>query len=185
MTRRSRKALAAASIIVAVTVGFSGTAHASGESIGGCLEEKFEEFEAEKAELEESGLAEADLATAEKELTEEYEGLYEDCVDAPNQLLPEVNEIIWGGIGFLIVFLFISKFGFPAIKQGMNDRTESIRADLEEAEKAKVDAQAVLADYQAQLAEREVRIGSHHRGGPSTGRRDATRPGNQAPDRVG
>ena len=159
MTRRIQKLLAAASIVVAVTVGLPGTAHAAGESIGGCLEEKFEEFETETVALEESGLPEDELVAAQKELAEEYEGIFEGCVDAPNQLLPETNEIIWGGIGFLIVFLFISKFGFPAIKQGMNDRTERIRADLEEAESAKVDAQAVLADYKAQLADAKSESG--------------------------
>lgn len=82
-----------------------------------------------------------------------------DCRDAPNPLLPETNEIIWGGIGFLIVFFGIAKFGFPAIKQSMNDRTERIRADLEEAEQAKVDAQGVLDDYRAQLSDAKAESG--------------------------
>lgn len=152
MTRRIVKLLAAAGIVVAVTLASTGTAHAVGETIGGCLEEQFEEKKAELAELEES-LSGEELEKATKELKEEYEDRFEDCVEAPNQLLPETNEIIWGGIGFLVVFLFLAKFGFPAIKQSMNDRTERIREDLEEAETAKVEAQRTLNEYKAQLAD--------------------------------
>src|SRR5690606_32297874 len=59
------------------------------------------------------------------ELLEEG-GTIDDCQAAPNQLLPETNEIIWGAFGFLVVFFFVAKFGYPAIKKSMNDRTERI-----------------------------------------------------------
>ena len=45
------------------------------------------------------------------------------------------------------------KFAFPAIKKGMDARTERIRADLDAAETAKAEAEAVLDEYQAQLAD--------------------------------
>ena len=65
----------------------------------------------------------------------------------------------------------------PAIKKGMEARTERIRADLDAAEKAKAEAERVLDEYQAQLAERASRGRPHHRGGPPAGRRAAARPG--------
>ena len=41
----------------------------------------------------------------------------------------------------------------PAIKKGMDARTERIRGDLDEAEQAKAEAEPILAEYQAQLAD--------------------------------
>lgn len=84
---------------------------------------------------------------------EELNTAIENCAKAPNPLLPATNEIIWGGIGFLVVLVFISKFGFPAVKRGMDARTERIRESLEEAERAKAEAQAALESYQRQLGD--------------------------------
>lgn len=76
-----------------------------------------------------------------------------DCQQAPNPILPETNEIIWGAFGFLVVFGFLFWKGYPAIKSTMNDRTEKIRADIEGAETAKAEADKVLAQYHEQLAD--------------------------------
>lgn len=78
-------------------------------------------------------------------------GSVDDCQAAPNQLLPETNEIIWGAVGFLVVLFFVTKMGLPAIKKGMNARTERIRADLEAAENQRTEADTLLAEYRAQL----------------------------------
>ena len=76
-----------------------------------------------------------------------------DCQEAPNQLLPETNEILWGAFGFLVVFFFVAKFGYPAMKKSMDARTERIRSDLEAAENQRTEADTLLADYRAQLAD--------------------------------
>jgi F-type H+-transporting ATPase subunit b len=78
-------------------------------------------------------------------------GTTEDCQDAPNPLLPETNEIIWGIVGFSVVFFFVAKFGLPQIKGAMNDRTEKIRNDIASAESQREEADQVLAEYRAQL----------------------------------
>jgi F-type H+-transporting ATPase subunit b len=80
-------------------------------------------------------------------------GTVEECQEAPNPILPETNEIIWGAFGFLIVFGFLLWKGVPAIKKTMNDRTEKIRGDIEGAEAAKAEADKVLAEYHSQLAD--------------------------------
>lgn len=77
----------------------------------------------------------------------------DDCQAAPSPILPELNEIIWGAVGFFIVFGAIAKFGYPAMKKGMNARTERIQGDLDAAETQRTEAGTVLAEYQAQLAE--------------------------------
>jgi F-type H+-transporting ATPase subunit b len=76
-----------------------------------------------------------------------------DCAKAPNPLLPATNEIVWGSIGFIVVFVFLAKFGFPAVKDGMNARAERIRNSLDEAERTKTEAQTILDEYQRQLAD--------------------------------
>jgi F-type H+-transporting ATPase subunit b len=80
-------------------------------------------------------------------------GSPDDCQEAPSPILPETNEIIWGGLSFLLLLLLMWKFALPAVKKGMNDRTERIRADLDAAETAKSEAVTVLDGYKAQLAD--------------------------------
>ena len=77
----------------------------------------------------------------------------DDCQAAPNPLLPETNEIIWGGLGFLVVFGLLWWKALPSVKAGMNARTERIAGDLEAAETQRTEAEAVLAEYKAQLAD--------------------------------
>jgi F-type H+-transporting ATPase subunit b len=75
------------------------------------------------------------------------------CVEAPNPILPPLDEVIWGAISFALLFFILSKFAFPAVKKSMDQRTERIRSDLDGAESAKAEAQQVLDEYRAQLAD--------------------------------
>ena len=77
----------------------------------------------------------------------------DDCHEAPSPILPAKNEIIWGTISFVVLAAVLMKFALPAIQKGMAARTEHIRSDLSAAEKAKADADTLLADYRAQLAD--------------------------------
>lgn len=98
-------------------------------------------------------------AVSEEELREECIHILEeggdpdDCHEAPSPILPETNELIWGGLSFLIVFGLLAKFGFPAIKKGLADREAKIQADLDEAEAAKAAVTGKAAEYDAKLAE--------------------------------
>jgi F-type H+-transporting ATPase subunit b len=75
----------------------------------------------------------------------------EETVEAPNPILPEANEIIWGALAFLVLFVAFVKFAWPGVKKAMDDRTERIRSSLDEAERTRAEAQSVLEQYQAQL----------------------------------
>jgi F-type H+-transporting ATPase subunit b len=77
----------------------------------------------------------------------------DDCQKAPSPILPATNEIIWGSISFVVLLLLLSKFAWPGLKNGLDARAERIRSDLEAAETAKSEADGVLADYKAQLAD--------------------------------
>ncbi|MDZ7675025.1 MAG: F0F1 ATP synthase subunit B [Acidimicrobiales bacterium] len=144
---RTLKLLSAALIGgVALLFGTANPAGAVEETIGSCVRETFEEFEAETEGLDEGSDAYHDLES-------EYEEEYEDCLDAPNPLLPETNEIIWGSVGFVVVFLFLAKFGGPAIKKMMDERADKIQGDLDAAESAKAEAEEVKAEYASKLAD--------------------------------
>jgi F-type H+-transporting ATPase subunit b len=104
----------------------------------------------------------ASAQTEEHEISHEAEecihlleegGEVDDCHEAPSPILPETNEIIWGIISFVVLAGLLMKFAVPAMQKGMAARSERIRTDLGAAEKAKADADAVLADYRAQLAD--------------------------------
>jgi F-type H+-transporting ATPase subunit b len=68
-------------------------------------------------------------------------------------LLPPTVELIAGGLAFLIVFLFMWKWAVPALNKTLEERQKAIGGQIQEAEAAKAEAAALLADYKAQLAE--------------------------------
>jgi F-type H+-transporting ATPase subunit b len=107
-------------------------------------------------EAEENGANEADVECIE--VIAEGGG-YDDCQEAPNPLVPELNEIIWGAVGFAVVFAFLAKFGYPAIKKTMNARTEKIRGDLAAAEAQRGEAEGLAAEYRAQLNDAKAEAG--------------------------
>ena len=77
----------------------------------------------------------------------------DDCQKAPSPILPATNELIWGTISFVVLFLLLYKFAWPALKNGMEARTERIRSDLDAAETAKTDAETVLSEYMSRLSD--------------------------------
>jgi F-type H+-transporting ATPase subunit b len=105
--------------------------------------------------------AEGDIGHAEELCIEILEdgGSIDDCQEAPNPLLPEVNEIIWGTVGFVVVFFFIAKYGLPQMRKAMNNRTEKIRSDIQAAEDQRSEADTVLAEYRAKLNDAKAEAG--------------------------
>ncbi len=77
----------------------------------------------------------------------------DDCQKAPSPILPAKNELIWGTISFVVLFVLLWKFAWPGLKNGMDSRTERIRDDLGAADTAKAEAEQILEDYKAQLAD--------------------------------
>jgi F-type H+-transporting ATPase subunit b len=77
----------------------------------------------------------------------------ETSVKAPNPILPAKNEIIWGFLSFVVLFAVMAKFAFPAVQKSMQDRTDRIRENLDEAERVKTEAQTILDEYQRQLTD--------------------------------
>lgn len=68
-------------------------------------------------------------------------------------LIPEIPELVIGLIAFAIVFFFLGKKLLPNINKVLEQRREAIEGGIEEAEAARTEAQSVLEQYKAQLAE--------------------------------
>ncbi|MFD4585467.1 F0F1 ATP synthase subunit B [Streptomyces sp. NPDC058423] len=68
-------------------------------------------------------------------------------------LVPPGPELLVGTIAFAIVFFFLAKKLLPNINKVLEERREAIEGGMEKAEAAQVEAQSVLEQYRAQLAE--------------------------------
>jgi F-type H+-transporting ATPase subunit b len=129
-----------------LTFGMAGSASASGETLEGCL---LEEWLEEKGHLD-GGHGDEHSALHDEELLKEIK---KKCIEAPSPIIPELNEIIWGGGAFLVLLALMLWKGFPAVKKIMDERSEKIASDLDQADQAKVDARAVKTQYEAELAD--------------------------------
>ncbi|MCY0940088.1 F0F1 ATP synthase subunit B [Streptomyces antarcticus] len=70
-----------------------------------------------------------------------------------NPLVPPIPELVIGLIAFVIVFGFLAKKLLPNINKVLDERREAIEGGIEKAEAAQTEAQSVLEQYKAQLAE--------------------------------
>ncbi len=143
MGRPTVRVLAALGVASAVLVAAAAPAGAAGETIGGCVIEQVHHAEDEYGSLD----------ALDKAALEKFEDDLESCVEAPSPIIPEVDEIIWGGLAFVILFGFMWWKGLPAVKRAMDARSEKIRSDLDAADTAKADAMRTKSEYEAQLAD--------------------------------
>jgi F-type H+-transporting ATPase subunit b len=77
----------------------------------------------------------------------------DDCQEAPSLILPASNEIIWGGLAFVVLLLVMWKYALPPVRNMMKQREDRIRDDLERAEQARTEAEGELANYRRQVAD--------------------------------
>jgi F-type H+-transporting ATPase subunit b len=153
------RAMLASSLLAVGLVAFA--PHASAQEEDG-EEHEFTEEEAEhithEAELlaEQNGAEHADrecIALLTKGKTAD------DCNEAPSPILPATDELLWGSVSFIVLFILMRKFAWPAIKDGMNARTERIRADLGAAESARTEAETVLEQHRQSVAGAKAEAG--------------------------
>jgi len=72
---------------------------------------------------------------------------------SPNPLVPNWTEVIVGAIAFFIVFFALWKVLLPRIMTTLDERTDAIEGGLERASQAQAEANRLLDQYRAQLAE--------------------------------
>ncbi len=87
----------------------------------------------------------AGLILAQEVVEDEPEGI--------DLLLPETAELIAGLIAFSIIGFFVWKWAFPALNKALEARQEAVTARLSDAEASKVEAEKLLEDYKAQIAD--------------------------------
>lgn len=163
-SRLRRRAIAGALTLLGV-IGFGASpAAAAGETPGACIVEKVEALDfggrhggEALAILEETAATGVDGGAAEK--LKSFEKKLESCLEAPNPIIPELTEIIWGGIAFAVLYALMQWKLFPAVKRGMDRRAEKIRDDLDAAETARTEALEVKAGYEAELADARAEAG--------------------------
>src|SRR5438874_6312032 len=67
-------------------------------------------------------------------------------------VLPATNELIWGTVAFVLFLLLLWRAGvWKRLGEAMDERTRRIRGDLEGAEAARREAEALLREYREQL----------------------------------
>ena len=69
-----------------------------------------------------------------------------------NPLIPHTAELIVGAVAFTLLFLTLRKFVVPMFEKAYTDRTNAIQGGMERAEKAQLDAQRALTQYNDQLS---------------------------------
>ena len=69
-----------------------------------------------------------------------------------NPLIPNTAELIVGAIAFTLLFLTLRKFVVPMFEKAYTDRTNAIQGGIERAEKAQLEAQRALTQYNEQLS---------------------------------
>ena len=147
------RAMAASTLLAVGLVAFAPLASAQEGTDGAKAKELGEELE---HQLIEDGTPKSD---AECALILGKGGSVDDCQEAPSPILPATDELVWGSISFILLVILMRKLAYPAIKKGMEARTERIRGDLDAAESAKTEAVGVLDGYKAQLADAKSEAG--------------------------
>ena len=70
-----------------------------------------------------------------------------------NPLVPNATELIFGFIGFFIVFGVLGRVLLPRIQKTLQERTDTIEGGIERAKQVQAEADARLKEYQGQLNE--------------------------------
>src|SRR5215208_2938312 len=66
---------------------------------------------------------------------------------------PEIGLMIWTLIAFVITLLLLRKLAFPRIAEALDKRRRAIEESIESAERTRVEADRLLAEYRERLRE--------------------------------
>lgn len=72
---------------------------------------------------------------------------------AQNPLIPELPDLIWATLCFLVILFFFWRVALPRMQKMLDARAEAIEGNIQKAEQAEAKAEAALEEYTAQLAD--------------------------------
>lgn len=79
--------------------------------------------------------------------------------EQPNPLIPEIYDIVWSLVCFVIILFFFWKVVLPKMQKLLDERSEAIEGNIAKADEAQRKAEAALEQYTAQLAEARAEAG--------------------------
>jgi F-type H+-transporting ATPase subunit b len=68
-------------------------------------------------------------------------------------IIPKGPEILVALVSFLVLFFVLAKYAFPPLTNMLEERAATIHESLTRAEEARIEAERLLEEYKAQLAE--------------------------------
>lgn len=77
----------------------------------------------------------------------------EPSAPEPSLLVPELPDLIWGSIAFILILVVMIWKGVPRLNAALDARSDAIAGGIKRAEEAQAEAKAALDKYNAQLAE--------------------------------
>lgn len=76
-----------------------------------------------------------------------------------NPLIPASYDILWSSVAFIIILFFFWKFVLPRVQVMLDARAEAIEGNIAKADEAQRQAEALLEQYTAQLADARAEAG--------------------------
>lgn len=74
-------------------------------------------------------------------------------VESHSVLLPELPDLIWGSLAFIIILVFFIRKGLPRINAALDARVDAIEGGIKRADRAQAEANAKKTEYEAALAD--------------------------------
>ncbi|KRC58479.1 ATP synthase F0F1 subunit B [Agromyces sp. Root81] len=78
---------------------------------------------------------------------------------SPSPVIPELYDIIWSSVCFVIILIFFWKYVLPRVQKLLDERGEAIEGNIAKADEAQRKAEAALEEYTAQLADARTEAG--------------------------
>lgn len=76
-----------------------------------------------------------------------------------NPLIPALPDLLWSSVSFIIILFFFWKFVLPRVQVMLDARAEAIEGNIAKADEAQRQAEVLLEQYTAQLADARAEAG--------------------------
>lgn len=81
------------------------------------------------------------------------------AVETKNPLIPEIYDIIWSSLCFLVILFFFWRVVLPKMKVLLDERSAAIEGNIAKAGAAQAEAEAAREEYTARLSEARAEAG--------------------------